>query len=169
MRRLGYGDLTAWVSGVPHTESLLREMEILPEVESVSEQHTVYTNYELLEQESDSEGQLVTYTPERFPYRFFMDDLSGYKQSPLEIGRGRVYVSASMVSMFGAKIGDEMRFVVARNGVTFPLVIQGFFEDPFMGSTMIGMKSFLIGEEDREQILRISREAGINALARGGP
>ena len=168
MDRLGYGDLTAWVSGISDTRRLMKEAEVLPDVESVEEQKIVIANYEVGAQESDSEGQLISYTPETFPYRFFNDDLSGYQSAPGTIHAGDIYVSASLISMFGVQPGDGIQVIAARNGVTYPLVIKGFFEDPFMGSTMIGMKSFLISEKDRKEILRISENEGIDALARGG-
>ena len=168
MDRLGYGDLTVWVSGESPADQLRMEWENLAEVEKIRPQQIIYANYELLEQESDSEGQLVVYTPETFPYRFFLNDLSGYTRAPERIRQGEIYVSASMVSMFGARIGDEIHFIAARNGVTYPFIIAGFFEDPFMGSTMIGMKSFLINREDYQGIMGLSRAAGIDSLAREG-
>ncbi len=168
MNRLGYGDLTVWASKVPAVESLEGEIEDLPEVDSVGSQAIVYAHYELLDQESDSEGQLITYAPEEYAYRFFTGDLTGYTPPPGTIPRGDIYVSPSLVSMFGAAIGDEIHIIAARNGVTLSFVIRGFFEDPYMGSTMIGMKSFLIGDEDHRELARLSREAGIDSLAREG-
>ena len=46
--------------------------------------------------------------------------------------------------------------------------MKGFYEDPFMGSSMIGMKGFLINEADRNGALDILQNAGIDALARNG-
>ncbi|RGY97973.1 ABC transporter permease [Clostridium sp. AM58-1XD] len=73
-----------------------------------------------------------------------------------------------MVSMFGIQEGDEIHFAVARSGISASFTVKGFYEDPFMGSSMIGMKGFLIGKSDYEKIEENIRKAGIDGLARSG-
>lgn len=73
-----------------------------------------------------------------------------------------------MISMFGVQIGDEIRFQVARGGKAADFTVKGFYEDPFMGSSMIGMKGFLISEADYSGIIQTIRDTGIDALARDG-
>lgn len=168
--RAGFGELTAWVSStqIEDTSKLALDMEALQEVERVETQHLIFSSYTANEKESDSEGQLIAYAPQDSRYRFFTDDLSGYrKQSPV-IASGEVYVSPSLISMFGIKLGDTINFAITRNGGTVPLTVKGFYENPFMGSSMIGMKGFLIAQEDYEVIVQKVREAGIDALARDG-
>ena len=168
MQRAGFGELTAWVSGVPDMKTLTDSMESLSEIDRAQAQPLIYVNYTVNGQESDSEGQLITYIPQETRYRFFAEDLSGYTAQPNQILQGEVYVSPSMVSMFGIKLGDEVIFPIARSGRNLTLTVKGFYEDPFMGSSMIGMKGFLISEEDREAVLFILQNAGIDALARDG-
>lgn len=164
--RSGFGDITAWVSGAP--DSLSAEIANLDIVEQVERQNIIFANYTLNGQESDSEGQLILYTPEENRYRFFTENLSGYTNQPKEIQSGTIYVPPSFVSMFGAKIGDEITFPIARSGKNLTLTIAGWFEDPFMGSSMIGMKGFLFSGNDRQAALDILERAGIDALARDG-
>lgn len=168
MERLGYGELTAWVSGIPDVEPLVREISSLSEVDEVGIQALIFSEYEIGEQESDSEGQLITYDPESYPYRFFGDDLSGYQAAPEEILPGELYAAASMQSMFGLKVGDTVTFPIARSGRDVTFTVAGFYEDPFMGSSMIGMKGFLINEQAHRQIAAMIHEAGIDGLAREG-
>lgn len=168
MNRLGYGDITAWVSGLPDAAPLTEEISALDEVESVGVQSLIFSEYEIGDQESDSEGQLITYDSEQYPYKFFADDLSGYQAAPAEIAQGEVYVSASMASMFGVQVGDAITFPIARSGGDVIFTVAGFYEDPFMGSSMIGMKSFLICEQDHEEIAAMIEESGVDSLAREG-
>ena len=168
MNRLGYGDITAWVSGLQDTTPLAEEVSALDEVESVGVQSLIFSEYEIGDQESDSEGQLITYDPGHYPYKFFTEDLSGYQAAPAEIAPGEVYVSASMVSMFGIQIGDTITFPIARSGGDVIFTVAGFYEDPFMGSSMIGMKGFLICEQDHEEIAEVIEESGVDSLAREG-
>ena len=88
MERLGYGDITAWVSGLSDAAPLTEEISGLDEVESVGVQSLIFSEYEIGDQESDSEGQLITYDSEQYPYKFFADDLSGYQAA--QIGRAHV-------------------------------------------------------------------------------
>lgn len=98
----------------------------------------------------------------------FKNDLSGYQDAPEEIGTGEVYVSPSMVSVLDAKIGDTITFPIARNGQNVELTVSGYYEDPIMGSSMIGMKGFLVSPATYEQILEMIDTAGMDALARDG-
>ena len=164
--RAGYGDATAWVANAPN--GLPAEIAALDLVERVEEQKLIHTNYRINEQESDSEGQLILYRPAENRYRFFASGLSGYAPPPEEILPGTVWVSPSLASMFGANIGDEITFPIARSGRELTLTIAGWYEDPFMGSSMIGMKGFLVSESDRQTALDILANAGIDALARDG-
>lgn len=168
MVRLGFGKITAWVSGVPDIGKLTDEITALPETEYTGIQHLIFSEYEVNGQKSDSEGQLITYEPEKYPYKIFADNLAGYQMENTEIAIGEIYVSPSMQSMFGVKIGDEISFRIARNSVVKTFVIKGWFEDPFMGSSMIGMKSFLICGQDHDEIIRMISQAGIDGLARDG-
>ena len=168
MRRAGFGDLTAWVHDVPEQAGLADEIAGLDAVERVDSQCVIYADYTIKEQESDSQGQLIPLAAEEDRYRFFSNDLSGYQEKKPEIAPGEIYVSPSMVSMFGLRIGDEIHFAVARSGGNFSFHVKGFYEDPFMGSPMIGMKGFLVCEADWKEIQRMIQERGKNALAREG-
>ena len=75
MERLGFGDLTAWVSQVSDVTRLTDEIGYLDAVERTGVQKLIYSEYEAKGQESDSEGQLVVYEPEDYAYRIFLDDL----------------------------------------------------------------------------------------------
>lgn len=166
--RSGYGELTAWVENLSDTTGLKNSIEALDEIERVETQSLIYSNYTANEMESDSEGQLITYIPAEKRYRFFNDDLTGYSEQPESILPGEVYVSPSMVSMFGIKLDDEITFPIARAGKNLTLTVKGFYEDVYMGSSMIGMKGFLISESDRTVVLDLIHNAGIDALARDG-
>lgn len=166
--RAGFGELTAWVANLSDTSNLESSLSDLEEVERVETQSLIYSNYTANEIESDSEGQLITYNPNENRYRFFTDDLSGYTEQPEVVMQGEVYVSPSMVSMLGIEIGDEIIFPIARAGGNLTLTVKGFYEDVFMGSSMIGMKGFLISEADRTTASDLIYNAGIDALARDG-
>lgn len=168
MERAGFGTLTAWVSNVPDMDALADNIADLEAVGNVDTQVVIYSDYTVNDQDSDSEGQLILHGTEDRRYKFFEDELSGYRGDIPEIRPGEIYVSPSMISMFGVQIGDEIRFQVARGGQAADFTVKGFYEDPFMGSSMIGMKGFLISEADYSGIIQTIRDTGIDALARDG-
>lgn len=168
MERLGYGDLTAWVSGLEDVSVLAEEIAALEEVDSVRIQSLLFSEYEVGEQESDSEGQLITYNPEQYSYKFFNEALTGYIPAPAEIAPGTLYAPASLRSMFGVEAGSSITFPIARSGGDAAFTVAGFYEDPVMGSSVIGMKGFLICEADHEAIVAMIGQAGVDALAREG-
>lgn len=155
MDRAGFGGLTAWVSGITDAGlySLAEKIGMQEGVAGTEIQKLVFTEYEGNGTESDSEGQLLLWRPADRRYRFFQDNLSGYRDAPKEIGQGEVYVSPSMVSVMKLKIGDTVTFPVARGGKNVSLAVAGYYEDPFMGSSMIGMKGFLVSESVYDGIL----------------
>ncbi|MBS6643915.1 MAG: FtsX-like permease family protein [Clostridiaceae bacterium] len=168
LSRAGFGTLTAWVSGVPDLSAFTEELTSQEAVERTETQPFIFANYTANGQDSDSEGQLIVFQGEDDRYHFFSDNLSSYQETVPQINQGEIYVSPSMVSMFGVQIGDTVSFPVVRAGVTADFTVQGFYEDPFMGSSMIGMKGFLISESDYETLQKQIRESGIDALARDG-
>ena len=174
MERAGFGDLTAWTADVPDMEFLLESIREQEGVEDATVQRLIFSEYEANGVESDSEGQLIPWIsaeigiPTRSRYRFFENSLSEYAKAPEEIGEQEVYVSPSMKSMMDLEPGDAITFPIARGGRNISLTVAGYYEDPFMGSSMIGMKGFLISEKTYEKILSIIEESGMDALARNG-
>ena len=168
MERAGYGDLTAWVADVPDLQALAGSIQELSVIRRTDIQKLIYAAYEANGVKSDSEGQLILWPDEKERYHFFQDNLSGYGQAPLEIAAGEVYVSPSMISIMDLQVGDTVTFSVARGGEKLSLTVAGYYEDPFMGSSMIGRKGFLISETDYRAAAESIAESGIDALARTG-
>lgn len=168
LSRAGFGTLTAWVSSVPDLSAFTEELTSLEAVERTETQPLIFADYTANGQDSDSEGQLIVFQGEDDRYHFFSDNLSSYRETVPQMNQGEIYVSPSMVSMFGVQIGDTVSFPVARAGVTADFTVKGFYEDPFMGSSMIGMKGFLISESDYRTLQKQIQESGIDALARDG-
>ncbi|MCH1983125.1 ABC transporter permease [Ruminococcus sp. OA3] len=168
MQRAGFGSLTAWVAGVPDMELLTDSIKTQEGIERTEVQNLIFSDYEANGVESDSQGQLIPWTTGKKTYHFFRDDFSGYREAPNEVTAGTVYVSPSMVSMTDLQIGDSITFSIARGGQNISFTVAGYYEDPFMGSSMIGMKGFLIAETDYTAILQTIAETGMDSLARNG-
>lgn len=164
MERLGFGDFTAWVSSQP--EELVSEIENTTDVGKVVSQPLIFAGYEIKGEFSDDEGQLLVYDG-NVPYRF--RNAQG-KQIPAEsVKKGEIYISPAMRSAFEIDIGDTIRFELTRKSGYKDFTVAGYFEDAFMGSSMIDMKSFLISGGDRADIEAVLQAASDgDVLARKG-
>ncbi|MDE7244142.1 MAG: ABC transporter permease, partial [Oscillospiraceae bacterium] len=54
LERVGYGQVTAWASGMDDSQVLADQIAALEEVSFVESQQVIFTNYEVDGQESDS-------------------------------------------------------------------------------------------------------------------
>lgn len=167
LTEMSYGDLTVWVSSVD-IDKADDEISSLDEVQSVNSQELIFTDYTANGEKSDSQGQLIAYAPNENRYKFFADNLNDWINAPNIITDAEVYVSASMKSIYGTEIGDIIDFSIARNGGTFSLKVAGYYEDAIMGSSMIGMKGFLINDSNYSAMSEMIETSGIDALAKTG-
>lgn len=168
MSRLGYGDMTAWVSNVDNLNKLTEEIDSLSDVEKVEPQTVIFAGYTINGIHSDDDGQLLVYDLKQYPYKFLNNGLSGYEDVK-EVGKGEIYISPSLKSKYNVNIGDEVHFKLSRNGEEKVFTVKGYFEDPFMGSSMIDMKSFLISGADLSDVVDIlSKTSDFNILGRHG-
>lgn len=164
MDRLGFGDFTAWVSD--QSEDLVSEIENVTDVGKVVNQPLIFAGYEIKGAFSDDEGQLLVYDG-NIPYRFRNGE--GDEISVAAVRKGYIYISPAMKSAFNIEIGDTIRFELTRKNEYKDFVVAGYFEDAFMGSSMIDMKSFLISSEDRDDIEEVLQSASTgDVLARNG-
>jgi len=164
--RLGFGDVTVWTSDAKDENSISSHVESLDYVEKSVVQPLIFSGYSANGIHSDNNGQLLRYAPKQFPYHFIAD--KEYIEVS-KINEGEIYVSPATQLAFNTKIGDEITFELTRNGVKKVFVIKGYFEDPFMGSSMIDMKSFLISDADYADIISVLKDTlDFDVLAKSG-
>lgn len=168
MERMHYGDITAWTQNVENQEQLQYEIEQVKDVHKVFVQSLIYSDYQINDTTSDSEGQLIVYEPKQFPYRFFNKENTAYIKSPSEIRPGDIYIPASLASSSNLHPSDTISFLLGRQDNLKTFRVRGTFEDPFMGSSMIGMKGFLISQEDYETMYQTIEQLEIDSKARMG-
>ena len=164
MDRLGFGDFTVWVSGQP--ENLPETISALRDVDHVTAQPLIFTGYAIKGSHSDNEGQLLT--PDgTVPYHFIDED--GKRLESVAIKPGEVYISPAMRSSYDVAVGDTVTFELSRKDGIRELAVAGYFEDAFMGSSMIDMKSFLVNADDwNEMRTVVDTAAQVDALGRSG-
>lgn len=164
--RLGFGDVTAWISNT-NVEDLKREIEQIDDVDKVGIQELIFSGYSINGEHSDNEGQLLKYDSD-YQYSIMTDTIDSYI-SDIHLEDNEIFISPALKDTYDVDIGDTILFEITRDGATRKFVIKGYFEDPFMGSSMIDMKSFLISNNTFETLKsEISSTNDIDTLARNG-
>lgn len=70
------------------------------------------------------------------------------KRTDHRLEKGEVSVPFSFMGMYDCKIGDTVELGNDNGSYTFK--VASFFEDPYMGSSVMGIKTILISDEDFE-------------------
>lgn len=146
--RIGYGTFTCWAENVMDMDVVQQQVEALSDVEKVTIQPLLYVRYIINGKESGSSALMLPYKQNE--YYLYKDDLSGRNSTPKEPKKGEVYVSPAFCSLYDAVIGDKVEVIL--NDKKEYLTIKGFFEDPVMGSSMMGMKTILMNQEEWNNI-----------------
>ena len=68
------------------------------------------------------------------------------KMTDRRLEKGEVSVPFSFIGMYDCKIGDTVELGNDNGSYTFK--VASFFEDPYMGSSVMGIKTILISDED---------------------
>lgn len=168
MDRLGYGDMTVWVQQNNELNRISEDLKDIESVDDVKIQPLIFAGYSIHNSHSDNEGQLIPYHPNDYDYQF-LDEHFRYIQTQIEINNDEIYVSPAMLSTYQFQIGDQIELSIGRNSQPKKFIIKGYFEDLFMGSSMIDMKSFLINDKEFDELTNeIQGTSDFNKLATRG-
>lgn len=174
--RLGYGDITYWISEIPDRDSLLTQIGNMEEVEKATAEDVLFFNEYHIYNSADAENKahsgkdvlhMHVWTKES-GYYIYHDNLTGINEDAEELADGEVYVSPAFASLYEAHIGDEVEVGIEEGKETFRYTIKGFYEDPVAGSALMGMKRVLLTENDIRRLEEMIHAAGENALAEVG-
>lgn len=167
--RIGYGDLTWWVSGIPDTDALLAQMKAVDTVDKVEKQDMIYfTQYWVNGHEAGNPLVVLKWNDDRYAYHIFKDNLSGIEEEPAGLSEGEVYVSPAFCSLYDVQIGDEITIAVDGVQEMARYTIKGYFEDPAAGSSMMGIKNILLNEKDLKKLSERVKEVNEPSVSQNG-
>lgn len=171
INRLGFGDVTSWLYGKrEEADALLTQIESIDEVEKVGVQDILFVDYKVNERDTTAGGTgfALQYSDTEYEYNIYKDALTGIEENPKPLQRGEIYVPPCFTTLYDAKIGDMVEIEITGEEDVEIFTIKGYFEDPVSGSSMMGLKSMLINDEDWQRLLERFEEAGENAVTGGG-
>lgn len=168
----GFGDM--WVSFVDSEVEekgmkigRLREKTLdCPVVDRVNVSDIVWANeWKVNGGQTNNSLLLTAYGDGGIRYRFFDPDGLGLLDEEPKVSKGKVVVPLAYQSLYNCEIGDTVLIEV--NGKEYGLEVQNFMEDPIMGSTMMGVKTIIVSEEDMAYFLQESEELPKGTVNKG--
>lgn len=167
LNRIGYGDITYWISDSRDTDRLRAQIESLDAVEKVELQPMLLVTYSVNGITCDSAAFGIAWEEGERALHIYEDDLSGINAHPDAPGEGEVYVPPSFRSLYHAEIGDEVNVHITGETDARHYRIAGYLEDPVAGSSIMGFKSIIFSEKDADNLKEIYESAGEAVLGRG--
>ncbi|MBD5457364.1 MAG: ABC transporter permease [Lachnospiraceae bacterium] len=164
--RVGYGDITYWLSGIPDREKLVKQVEELEEVDRVEVQDIVIFTRYYVGDLVGVDGSLHLLDVADGRHQIFQDDLESLMKTSGELQDGEIYVPSSFCSLYDVKAGDVVKLTTAEGEKEEIFTIKGFFEDPVAGSSLMGMKEALMTRNDMERLAAKLDVAGEAAQGR---
>lgn len=157
LERLHFGDITTWIADYDNITELSDQIESLDDVEKVGNQPTLYVKGQVNGIKDDETRMIVPYDPSAYDYHIFHRDNKTINDDPQSLKEDEIYAPISFTSLYQTDIGDKITFQINKNQqMTYK--IKGFFEDPIMGSTMMGMKTVLMNEDAHKTLTQSIKE-----------
>ena len=151
-------------------DTLLTQIKSIDEVEKVGVQDILFVNYKVngWDTMAGGTGFALQYSDTEYEYYVYNDALTGTEENPKPLQSGEMYVPPCFTTLYEAKIGDKVEIEITGEEDVETFTIKGYFEDPVSGSSMMGLKTMLVNDEDWHHLLERFEEAGENAVTGGG-
>ncbi|MDF2514536.1 MAG: ABC-type transport system, involved in lipoprotein release, permease component [Herbinix sp.] len=153
----GFGDMVTFMNNKAlglngiSMNTLLDQVEACEEVEKVEKIDCTYVKNISLNGKSNSvEIVLEEYNPQDFDFKVFKGDGDGIYHKEVVLSPGEVMVPISYRTLYDCHIGDTL--YLEKNSGKVGFRVAYYFEDPFMGSSMMGLKTLLVCAEDLETV-----------------
>lgn len=166
LKRAGFGTLLAALNDLKpdKMEQLIRETEENQQVEKVEQTQVVYGSVAYGDGK-ESANDVIIESEGDFDFRIYDQSGISFLKNPQKLKQKEVAVPISYTTLYHCKVGDKIKFKSQREGLEY--TIKYFFEDPFMGSSTMGIKTILMQQEEL-QTLREEAKQGENTELTAG-
>lgn len=168
LEHVGFGDMLVLMDngGQEEGKELIQKVEEHDEVEKVQVIPAICANFKEINGESNgSSVMLERYDPAELDFRIFDESGTGYIEEPEALKAGEIYAPICYSTSYHCKVGDTIPVKLMKHTENY--TIKGFFEDPFMGSSMMGIKTVLVSDADMEIMLKSIREGTADSINEG--
>ena len=100
--------------------------------------------------EKDGNGYYFTKLYDNIPV--FNEDSTGFiaERKSVRIRKGEIFIPYGLKDRFKCDIGDKLE--VDFLGISKVFIIRGFIQDPYMGSSIMGIKTVFINDEEFDEL-----------------
>lgn len=137
------GDINAWIQPNEELDSLINKIENLDYTTKTKTFDTIEVLMEITDQKYTNGTQCRRYSDQE--YRLYNDSIDGFI-SPEQLNKGEIYLPVTFSTSYNLSINDFVYINV--EGTQYAYKIKGFVEEPISGSSMMGIKSAFISDED---------------------
>lgn len=161
MDEVGYGDMLAALYGESRLDAYGTSADIIAEnigkCDAVQEVKTTDVVYLMLKDCNGKGGNSSSFVLNGTNSVLSFDQFGAdNKMTDRRLEKGEVSVPFSFMGMYDCKIGDTVELGNDNGSYTFK--VASFFEDPYMGSSVMGIKTILISDEDFEDFMAKAAE-----------
>ncbi len=146
------GDLVTYGEKKEISEEIIEAVKDCDEIENVINVDSFYaSNLVVNGQEYKKNDSISKYNPKLNTYKMYNSDgisLADHEMKKPEIGE--IYLPIAFKNESNCEIGDKVNISTAQGEYEF--TITRFFEDPFIGGSLMGLKTILISDEDFDLI-----------------
>jgi ABC-type antimicrobial peptide transport system permease subunit len=155
-------DITSFISGKKITNEMKDGIGQMEQVKSYLVRDGIAMNNKNISIDKTSYSSTIIfckYNPSEHKYRMYDATGESYeKKDFIEPKVGEIYVPIAMKEKLKCQIGDTLNLSYNGWGKTFQ--IAGFYEEPMVGASMIGVKLFLINGNDYNEMLKDPQKTG---------
>lgn len=140
------GDLVPIISDINCPDTMLQKLENNKNIDHIRVVTTITQKLEINNLSYGSSTFFAPYDQEQLSYKIYSNSGLSFHKNPEILKQGEIYVPISFERLYNSKIGDKA-YLTTGDGIK-TLTIKGYFEEPFLGAEMIGIKLALMNEED---------------------
>lgn len=157
LKDVGFGDLICSIVVDEKSMTTNQFLDLIKKVEGSSVVGEV--NYyesafirikDIRGKKSNNDMILLGYNKNNLDFAIFDESEDNILTEEIVLNRGEICVPISFKSMYNCEIGDIITINSDASSISFK--VKYFFEDPYMGASMMGLKNLLINEEELKNI-----------------
>ena len=147
------GDLNFFISDLNDVDTMISKIKNNENVDYVLKEEMLFSKVTINNKKSSNSYFIKKYDKNNFNYKVYDESNIRFLENVEELKEGEAYVPISFKEMYKCNIGDIIK--IPYKNEKKEIKIKGFIEEPFIGSSNMGLKQFFINEKDFNDLYKI--------------
>lgn len=147
------GDLNFFISDLNDVDTMINKIKNNENVDYVVKEEMLFSKVNINNKKSSNSYFIKKYDKNNFKYKVYDESNIRFLKNLEELKEGEAYVPISFKGMYKCNIGDIIK--IPYKNEKKEIKIKGFIEEPFVGSSNMGLKQFFITEKDFNDLYTI--------------